>query len=450
MKPKIISHSLFFFFMLLMLGACRKQEETHGMFVSEREIVASYQAGEVSFPIYPWGEWTATVAFQNGLEEQWIQTPVTAGTSDAHEFVFRVTENPSVSRQAKISFILDGGQAISSVIIRQESKEEWDVTDLLDLEFAAYWMSHNPTWGRITYQDLVNCRQFFFDPLSPTMSLDCLSLMENLSSIIVRNTELYSVSFGRIAKLENLLIENSSFRDLDLSGLTGLKILSFKDTSLPLLDTRNNPGMETISFEGSYKNPDVERVLLGPGTEYFSASNAHQLRVLDCTNATSLKYLFFPNCDVHSLDLSVTQLKDLQIRFNPIDELVLPQTLESLSLTQSTGSISYLKFGPKLQWATIWGVPITELDLKEAVSLTHLDCCDLSLPYLDVSHISLPEDLRFAGNPGESGLFRLIVSPQDYLHARELYEGREWNIYLDDYNYRTIVVRVVSSESENE
>lgn len=413
------------FLLLSVILACRKEVEPV-LVVSETEIDMPYVAGEYTITLDASMLWIVRVD-QSSETEEWITFPGgMSGQPEDHTLTIRFPENPGHDRTAILTIALKGTVEYKKVPIRQEGYLDMDMRDELDPELTACWMAQNPSWEKITRYDLLTCKSLTLSDLSSSATLKGLHLFPVLQSLFLRNCELSSPCFGEIPWLKSIYFETCTIASLDLTGNEGLETLTFTDTSLKTLDTRSNPALFSVDFEIRDRFPDIEVVRLGPGVEYFTACNAHALREVDCSVAEKLTYLEVPNCDIHRLDLSKTQIAALEIRMNPIDELLLPPTLERLMMHQCTGSISRLDIGDAAVSITVSGTTITELNFGNAASLSYVYCCNNLLSYLDLSHLSLPEYLNFGGNPGASGVFELRVSSADFPAAKALFEGMSW------------------------
>ena len=415
--------------LLLLVCACQKEEPS--ITLSETEIDAVYTAGEVSITIEPNVSWTAEVHYNDWREEKWIELPVTSGLEGPQRFVIRLPENPTRIREAKVYFHLAGTQELTILLVKQIGKLDRDMTDQLDIYTAAAMMLAHPPLGYISYEDIVKCKSLTYENINESMDCWGLALLENLVSIGVRNSNIPSLGFKAAPWLKNLSIKDSTLGDMDISGNPELENLHFKEVSLRSLEATHNPRLSSIEFEYSDMTPDLESVVLGPGVKGFGIMNAKSLEILDCSDATSLAYLSFPNCSVRRLDLSRTQVGHLEIRQNPIDELLLPDGLETLFFNMCSGAISYLKIGSRTRTVTVSGLTLEELDLDEAVNLSSLYCCNNMLKGLDISHIQMPSYFLFGGNPGVDGVFEIKVSSSDFETARTLYEGLQWD--MEDY-----------------
>ena len=422
-----------------LLAACRKEVEPV-LVVSETEIDMPYVAGEYIISLEASMEWIVRVD-DSSEKEEWLTPDRMSGQPEDHTLTIRFPENPGHDRTAVLTIALKGTVEYKKIPIRQEGYLDMDMTDELDPEMAACWMAQHPSWEKITRYDILNCKSLTLSGLSTSATLKGLYLFSALQSLFLRNCELSSVRFGEIPWLKSLSFETCTVTSLDLSGNEGLESLTFTDTSLKTLDTRSNPALTSVAFDTRDRFPDIEVVHLGPGIETFVAENAPVLREVDCSVAQNLTYLEIPNCDIHRLDLSKTRIVSLEIRKNPIDELLLPPTLERLMIHQCTdGSISRLDVGDAAISISVSGTTITELNLGNAVSLSYLYCCNNLLTHLDISHLSLPEYLNFGGNPGADGVFELRVSSADYPAARAQFDGISW--WEDVYPVVTHVVSI--------
>lgn len=426
------------FSILPVVLACRKEVEPV-LVVSETEIDMPYVAGEYTISLDATMLWIVRVDHSSENEE-WITFPGgMSGQPEDHTLTIRLPENPGHDRTAILTIALKGTVEYKKVPIRQEGYLDMDMRDELDPELTACWMAQNPSWEKITRYDILTCKSLTLFGLSSSATLKGLHLFPVLESLFLRNCEFSSPSFGEIPWLKSIYFDACTIASLDLTGNEGLESLTFTDTSLKTLDTRSNPALFSVNFDTRDRFPDIEVVRLGPGVEFFTACNAHVLRELDCSVAENLTYLEVPNCDIHRLDLSKTQIAALEIRMNPIDELLLPPTLERLMMHQCTGSISRLDIGDAAVSITVSGTTITELSFGNAASLSYVYCCNNLLSHLDLSHLSLPEYLSFGGNPGASGVFELLVSPVDYPAAQAQYDGMSW--WLD---ISPVVTHVIS------
>lgn len=417
---------------LLWVLSCQKEPN---IIILVDEVEIPYSGGETTITINPNVSWTAKVAYSSKSGD-WIELPCDSGEAGEQEFVIRVKDNPSTLRKARVVFTLTEPDQISDIDVFQYGLIDRDMTDSLGLALAAYWMSNNRSWGRINYRDIQNCKGFIFDAIDSDFSFEGLSLFKNLDQILVKNSKLDRLSFSEVPWLNKLYIHSCEIGELDLSCNPDLVLLSLQDISLKELDTSNNPCLSSVSFDTAHGPlPDLERVVLGPGVESFYITNAHQLTEIDCSGANRLSFLYFRNADVHRLDLSNTIIKYLEISQNPIDYLMLPKTLERLSIWSCSGNISSLKVGPGMKELSVFGTTIETMDLSEAVGVDYIYLDNNLLKDLDISHFSLPPYLRFMGNPGEFGVFKLIVSARDYEAAKELYEGLSW-----DYEHKQNIV----------
>ena len=410
--------------LLPFLLACRKEVEPV-LVVSETDIDMPYAAGEYIISLEASMEWVVRVD-DSSEKEEWLTPERMSGQPEDHTLTLRFPENPGHDRTAVLTIALKGTVEYKKIPIRQEGYLDMDMTDELDPEMAACWMAQNPSWRKITRYDLLTCKSLTLSGLSASATLKGLHLFPALQSLFLRNCDLASARFGEIPWLKSLSFETCTISSLDLSGNEGLESLTFTDTSLKTLDTRDNPALTSVAFETRDRFPDIEVVHLGPKVEAFNAWNAPVLREVDCSVAQNLTYLEVPNCDIHRLDLSKTRIGSLEIRMNPLDELLLPPTLERLMIHQCTGTIARLDIGDAAVSITVSGTTITELTFGNAVSLSYLYCCNNLLTYLDISHLTLPEYLNFGGNPGADGVFELRVSSSDYPAARTLYDGMSW------------------------
>ena len=411
--------------LLHFLLACRKEVEPV-LVVSETELDMPFVAGEYTISLEASMDWVVRVD-DSSEKEEWITPDRMSGQPEDHALILRFPENPGHDRTAILTIALKGTVEYKKIPIRQEGYLDMDMTDELDPEMAACWMAQNPSWRKITRYDILSCKSLTLSGLSTSATLKGLHLFSALQNLFLRNCDLSSARFGEIPWLKSLSFESCTISSLDLSGNEGLESLTFTDTSLKTLDTRDNPALTNVAFDTRDRFPDIEVVHLGPGVEGFAACNAPVLREVDCSVAQNLTYLEVPNCDIHRLDLSKTRIESLEIRMNPIDELLLPPTLERLMIHQcADGSISKLDIGDAAISISVSGTTITELNLGNAVSLSYLYCCNNLLTHLDISHLSLPEYLNFGGNPGADGVFELRVSSADYPAARAQYDGMSW------------------------
>ena len=425
--------------LLPVVFACQKEAV---ITVSDTDIEAPHTGGEYSLTISPSVSWTAEVYYVSGDDRNWIEIPSTSGGKGQQEFVFKLKENPRRLREAKLYFTLANDPSTLTIIyISQEGMLDRDMTDAMDIWLAAYLMTQHPHWGRITYEDIISCKSITFDSISPSMTFGGLSMFTGLDRIGIRYSDLHRLNFGEVPWLKEMTIEESSIQELDLSGNTELDNLFCRDVYVGTLDAGNNPKLKTIEFDTYHTDikSGVDKAIIGPGIETFFTQC--KLKEIDCSRATDLSWLYFPNGDVHRLDVSNTAIKSLEINNNPIDELVLPSKLERLDYYRCKGTLSSLALVAGITTAVISLTPLKELNVDACKSLNNLNCTYNLLQRLDVSRIPLPGKLAFEGNPGINGVFELIVSPEDYEKARELFEGRDWNTEDGEY----VVTRVKKS-----
>lgn len=427
--------------LLLFACACEKMESS--ISVSETEIEAQYTGGEISISFQVDEEWKAYVRYDTPGENGWIETPAVSGKKGQQDFVIRLKENPNRRRKATISITAGTKSTRSTTIsVWQDGEIDRDMTSALDVGLAAYWLTMHPNWGRITNEDILSCQHLIFDNIWPDMGFGGLSLFKNLTTISVRNCALQKLDFRDVSWLKTLYIEDCQLQVLELSGNPELESLQINNVaSLRSLDTSQNPRLSTVAFTHTLTPCEMERVILGPGVQTFYIENTPSLSEIDCTQAECLEWLFFPNCNVRRLDLSKTKVRHLEVRQNPLDELLLSPTLEVLSINMCTGNLSTLTLGANVRKLVVTCTTLSELNVDAAQPLTWLECPSNQLSRVDISRISLPEYLSFGGNPGIDGVFELIVAPKDFETAKELYDGWSWV----NEAYDVIVTKVISA-----
>ena len=417
--------------------ACEKLPDVW-ITVSETGLEAPYDGGDVSLSMQSYVDWKAEIKYISG-GEGWISLPVSSGGEGQYEFVVRVAGNPERTREAKILITPSDPAQIKYFVITQVGTLDRDMSGEFGWTVVAAFDTHS---GPMTYENVMNRKSLIFNSITPDADFRGLELFKNLTGITVRNTRLQSLAFKGVPLVKTLYFENCELGGLDISGMPGLEDLRFKETTIPFLDTSGNPNLKMVDFDHFETPSGLQRIILGPGIECFGISNTKSLEEIDCSRAVSLSILGFQGCNVHRLDISKTQIEYLDIQSNPIDELLLPPSIKSISLNLCTGSISSLSTGANTRRISISGTPIKELNIKGAADLDYLYCCNNLLEKLDLSKARLPSYLNFGANPGVGGVFELIVPPGDYEVAREQFEGLTWDMG----DYVPIVTRVVAKE----
>jgi hypothetical protein len=422
-----------FLVLLPLVCACQKLPDVW-ITLSESELEAPYDGGEVSLTIDSYVDWKADIRYVSG-GEGWIELPVPSGGEGNHEFVIRVAANPERYREARIVIAPSDPAQNKYFDIKQVGTLDRDMSDEFGWTVVA---AFNPDSGPMTYENVMKRKSLIFENITPDADFRGLELFKNLTGITVRNSKVQSIGFGQVPWLKTLYFQDCELGSLDLSGNPGLEDLRFKDTMIPFLDTSNNPNLKQVDVDHTDVPSGLKKIVLGPGIEGFGIMNTKTLEEIDCSKAVKLQNLYFQNCNVRRLDVSNTQIEYLDIQSNPIDELLLPPGIQSISLNLCTGSISSLTVGAKTRRISVSGTPLTELNIVDATGLEYLYCCNNLLPGLDLSRARLPEYLNFGGNPGAKGVFELTVSPKDFKEARELYEGLTWDMG----DYVPIVIKV--------
>ena len=423
-----------FLMLLPLVCGCQKLPDVW-ITLSESELEAPYDGGDVSLTIESYVDWTAKVRYVSG-GEGWIEFPVPSGGEGKYEFVIRVASNPERTREARILIAPSDPAQYKYFDIKQIGTLDRDMTSEFGWTVVA---AFNPDSGPMTYENVMNRKSLIFENITPDADFRGLDLFKNVTGITVRNSKVQSLGFSQVPWLKTLYFQDCELGSLDLSGNPELEDLRFKDTVIPFLDTSSNPGLKLVDFDHNEVPSGLKKIILGPGIEGFGITNTKTLEEIDCSKAVKLQNLYFTNCNVRRLDISNTQIEYLDIQSNPIDELLLPPGIQSISLNMCTGSISSLTVGAKTRRISVSGTPLTQLDIVDAAGLEYLYCCYNLLPRLDLSRAQLPSYLNFGANPGVNGVFELIVSPKDFEEARELYEGLTWDMG----DYVPIVAKVV-------
>ena len=423
-----------FLMLLPLVCACQKLPDVW-ITLSESELEAPYDGGNVSLTIESYVDWKADVRYVSG-GEGWIEFPVQSGGKGKQEFVIRVAANPERYREARIVIAPSDPAQNKYFDIKQIGTLDRDMTSEFGWTVVA---AFNPDSGPMTYENVMNRKSLIFENITPDADFRGLDLFKNLTGISVRNSKVQSLGFSQVPWLKTLYFQDCELGNLNISGNPGLEDLRFKDTVIPFLDTGGNPDLKLVDFDHNEVPSGLKKIVLGPGIEGFGITNTKTLEEIDCSKAVRLQNLYFTNCNVRRLDLSNTQIEYLDIQSNPIDELRLPPGIQSISLNMCTGSISSLTVGAKTRRISVSGTPLTQLDIVDAAGLEYLYCCNNLLPRLDLSRAQLPSYLNFGANPGVNGVFELIVSPKDFEEARELYEGLTWDMG----DYVPIVAKVV-------
>lgn len=423
-----------FLMLLPLVCACQKLPDVW-ITLSESELEAPYDGGNVSLTIESYVDWKADVRYVSG-GEGWIEFPVQSGGKGKQEFVIRVAANPERYREARIVIAPSDPAQNKYFDIKQIGTLDRDMTSEFGWTVVA---AFNPDSGPMTYENVMNRKSLIFENITPDADFSGLDLFKNLTGISVRNSKVQSLGFSQVPWLKTLYFQDCELGNLNISGNPGLEDLRFKDTVIPFLDTSGNPDLKLVDFDHNEVPSGLKKIVLGPGIEGFGITNTKTLEEIDCSKAVRLQNLYFTNCNVRRLDLSNTQIEYLDIQSNPIDELRLPPGIQSISLNMCTGSISSLTVGAKTRRISVSGTPLTQLDIVDAAGLEYLYCCNNLLPRLDLSRAQLPSYLNFGANPGLNGVFELIVSPKDFEEARELYEGLTWDMG----DYVPIVAKVV-------
>ena len=426
-----------FLMLLPLVCACQKLPDVW-ITLSESELEAPYDGGNVSLTIESYVDWKAEIKYLSG-GEGWISLPVSSGVEGQYEFVVRVAANPERTREAKIYITPSDPAQIKYFVIRQVGTLDRDMSGEFGWTVVAAFDSSS---GPMTYENVMSRKSLIFNSITPDADFRGLELFKNLTGITVRNTRLQSLAFKGVPQVKTLYFENCGLGGLDISGMPGLEDLRFKETTIPFLDTSGNPNLKMVDFDHSETPSGLQRIILGPGVEGFGISNTKSLEEIDCSLAVSLSILSFNNCNVRRLDISKTRIEYLEIRSNPMDELLLPPSIKSISLNLCTGSISSLSTGAHTRRVSFSGTSIKELNIKGAADLDYLYCCNNLLEKLDLSEARLPSYLNFGANPGVGGVFELIVPPGDYEEARELYGGLTWDMG----DYVPIVTKVVAKD----
>ena len=437
----MLSRTLKVFCLLLpCLLSCHKAGKQE-LVVQETKIEGSWTGGEFTISLQASMPWDAHVRVSSGNGD-WISfLSGSTGLETDKTMVVRLQENPGHDREATLTITVTGTFEFKQVHIWQEGYLDEDMTDELDPEVVTSWLRQNPRWGRITRNDLLTCKSLSLFDLSPSTTFQGMHLFPALKQLNLHRCHLADADFGEMPGLQSLSFHSCTLERLDLSGNTALSGLFFMDTSLKTLDVRQNAALRVVEFGFSSSYPDIEQVLLGPGTESFYADHASNLKVLDCSLADKLDFLSINNCGVQRLDLKKTRLTTLDFRWVALDELLLPPGLKTLSIDHCTGSLPRLDFGEAIQQIAISDTSIAELDFGNSTP-TSLNCGYNQLTHLDFSHTSIPSSLTyfyFPGNPGKDGVFEIRVSPADFPSFQATYEGRDWKI--DD---RTIITHIVS------
>ena len=417
--------------------ACEKLPDVW-ITVSETGLEAPYDGGDVSLSLQSYVDWKAEVKYLSG-GEGWISLPVSSGGKGQYEFMVRVAGNPERTREAKIYITPSDPAQIKYFVIKQVGTLDRDISGEFGWTVVAAFDSSS---GPMTYENVMNRNSLTFNSITEDADFRGLELFKNLTGITVRNTRLQSLAFKDVPHVKSLYFENCELGGLDISGMQGLEDLRFKETTIPFLDTSGNPKLKMIDFSHMETPSGLQSIILGPGVEGFGITNTRSLEEIDCSRAVKLSILSFDNCNVHRLDVSKTQIEYLTIRSNPIDELLLPPSIQSISLNMCTGSISSLTTGPHTRSISFSGTPIKELNVAGATGLEYLYCCNNLLERLDLSKARLPSYLNFGANPGVGGVFELIVPPGDYEEALERYERLTWDMG----DYVPIVTKVVAKD----
>lgn len=417
--------------------ACEKLPDVW-ITVSETGLEAPYDGGDVSLSMQSYVDWKAEIKYLSG-GEGWISLPVSSGGEGQYDFVVRVAGNPERTREAKIYITPSDPAQIKYFVIKQVGTLDRDMTGEFGWTVVAAFDSSS---GPMTYENVMNRKSLIFNNITPGADFRGLELFKNLTGITVRNTKLQSLAFKDVPQVKTLYFENCELGGLDISGMLGLEDLRFKETTIPFLDTSGNPKLKMVDFSHLETPSSLKGIILGPGVEGFGISNTRSLEEIDCSQAVSLSILSFDNCNVHRLDVSKTQIEYLTIQSNPIDELLLPPSIQSISLNMCTGSISSLATGPLTRRISVSGTPIKELDVTGATGLEYVYCSNNLLERLDLSKAVLPSYLNFVGNPGVGRVFELIVTPGDYEEALERYEILTWDMG----DYVPIVTKVVAKD----
>jgi hypothetical protein len=436
--PKEMTKFLKVFLILLpLVCGCQKLPD-EWITLSESEFEAPYDGGDLSVSIESHVEWRATVKYFSDRQD-WITLTDVSGGKGKLELVIRVADNPSRTREAMIYITPSDPAQLKCIAVKQVGTLDRDITSEFGWTVVA---AFDPNTGPMTYENVMNRKSLAFENITPDADFRGLELFKNLTGITVRNSKVQSLGFSQVPWLKTLYFQDCELGALDLSGNTALEDLRFKETVIPFLDTSDNPGLSMVDFSHTETPSGLKRVILGPGVECFGISNTKTLEEIDCTRAVKLNILYFPNCKVRRLDLSNTQIEYLEIESNPIDELLLPPCIQSVTLNGCNGSISSLSVGAKTRYISIFGTQLRELDIAGAEGLWYLYCCNNLLPRLDLSRAKLPEYLNFGANPGVDGVFELIVSPEDFEEAKERFEGLVWDMG----DYVPIVAKVVEAD----
>lgn len=417
--------------------ACEKLPDVW-ITVSETGLEAPYDGGNVSLSLQSFVDWKAEIKYLSG-GEGWISLPVSSGGKGQYEFVVRVAGNPERTREAKIYITPSDPAQIKYFVISQVGTLDRDMSGEFGWTVVAAFDTNS---GPMTYENVMNRKSLIFNSITPDADFRGLDLFKNLTGITVRNTSLQSLAFKGVPQVKSLYFEKCELGGLDISGMQGLESLRFKETTIPFLDTSGNPNLKTVDFDHSETPSGLQRIILGARVEGFGISNTKSLEEIDCSQAVSLSILSFNNCSVRRLDISKTRIEYLDIMSNPIDELLLPPRIQSISLNMCTGSISSLTAGARTRRISVSGTPIKELDVTGATSLEYVYCSNNLLEKLDLSKAVLPSYLNFVGNPGVGGVFELIVTPGDYEEALERYERLTWDMG----DYVPIVTKVVAKD----